>query len=287
MRAENDAFPRRARPGVEHRVAVLTELRAEGVSRVDLNAAYVRVRPWPGVPLDIQAGRIPPVFGAFGRRTYANDRMLIGYPLAYQYLTSIRPNAVPATADDLLQMRGRGWRSSFPIGDPTPETGVPLVSGFRWDTGAQARWAPGRIETAVSVTTGTLSNPRIIDDNGRPQIAGRFAVQPVVGLVTGISAARGAWLDDDVPGESGQAQTAFGADAEYSRGYLVLRTEAGPLSAEVENSDPAYGRQGSLGVALETFDNKVGKIWKDCGTCFNSCYTRICLLYNYKRQAVG
>jgi 2,3-bisphosphoglycerate-independent phosphoglycerate mutase len=29
------------------------------------------------------------------------------------------------------------------------------------------------------------------------------------------------------------------------------------LSAEVENSDPAYGRQGSLGVALETFDNKV------------------------------
>jgi 2,3-bisphosphoglycerate-independent phosphoglycerate mutase len=41
------------------------------------------------------------------------------------------------------------------------------------------------------------------------------------------------------------------------RGILVLRNEAGPLSAEVENSDPAYGRQGSLGVALETFDNKV------------------------------
>jgi hypothetical protein len=208
------------------RVAVLTELRAEGLSRLDLNAAYIRVRPWPGVPLDIQAGRIPPVFGAYGRRTYASDGMLIGYPLAYQYLTSIRPDAVPATADDLLQMRGRGWRSSFPIGDPGPETGVPLVSGFRWDTGAQVRWAPGRFETAVSVTTGTLSNPRIIDDNGRPQIAGRIAAQPVVGLVAGVSAARGAWLDDDVPGESGQAQTAFGVDAEYSRGYLVLRTEA-------------------------------------------------------------
>jgi len=41
------------------------------------------------------------------------------------------------------------------------------------------------------------------------------------------------------------------------RGILVLRSDGGPLSAEVENSDPAYGRKGSLGVALETFDNEV------------------------------
>ncbi|MQA98872.1 MAG: 2,3-bisphosphoglycerate-independent phosphoglycerate mutase [Actinobacteria bacterium] len=41
------------------------------------------------------------------------------------------------------------------------------------------------------------------------------------------------------------------------RGVLVLRSEEGPLSAEVENSDPAYGRQGALGVAKETFDNHV------------------------------
>jgi 2,3-bisphosphoglycerate-independent phosphoglycerate mutase len=41
------------------------------------------------------------------------------------------------------------------------------------------------------------------------------------------------------------------------RGVLVLRSSRGPLSAEVENSDPAYGRQGSLGVAKETFDNRV------------------------------
>ena len=41
------------------------------------------------------------------------------------------------------------------------------------------------------------------------------------------------------------------------RGILVIRSGEGPLSAEVENSDPAYGRQGALGVALETFDNSV------------------------------
>ena len=39
------------------------------------------------------------------------------------------------------------------------------------------------------------------------------------------------------------------------RGALVIRTDDGaPLSAEVTNTDPAYERQGSLGVALETFD---------------------------------
>lgn len=41
------------------------------------------------------------------------------------------------------------------------------------------------------------------------------------------------------------------------RGVLVLRADNGRLSAEVENSDPAYGRSGALGVAKETFDNKV------------------------------
>ncbi|MFN2488347.1 MAG: alkaline phosphatase family protein [Actinomycetota bacterium] len=41
------------------------------------------------------------------------------------------------------------------------------------------------------------------------------------------------------------------------RGVLVLRSTEGDLSAEVENSDPAYGRQGTLGVAKETFDNYV------------------------------
>ena len=40
-------------------------------------------------------GRIPPTFGAFSRRAYANGNPLIGYPLAYQYLTSLRPDAVP------------------------------------------------------------------------------------------------------------------------------------------------------------------------------------------------
>ena len=55
-----------------------------------------------------------------------------------------------------------------------------------------------------------------------------------------------------IPGASFDFRATIG-----HRGVLVLRSDEGPLSAEVENSDPAYGRQGALGVALETFDNQV------------------------------
>ena len=41
------------------------------------------------------------------------------------------------------------------------------------------------------------------------------------------------------------------------RGALVLRASSGPLSSEVENSDPAYARQGALGVAKEEYENRV------------------------------
>jgi 2,3-bisphosphoglycerate-independent phosphoglycerate mutase len=41
------------------------------------------------------------------------------------------------------------------------------------------------------------------------------------------------------------------------RGALVLRSSDGPLSANVTNTDPAYGKQGHLGVALETFEPRV------------------------------
>ncbi|HEU4354747.1 MAG TPA: alkaline phosphatase family protein [Actinomycetota bacterium] len=42
------------------------------------------------------------------------------------------------------------------------------------------------------------------------------------------------------------------------RGALVIRTEDGtPLSAEISNTDPAYRKEGSLGVALETFEPEV------------------------------
>ncbi len=43
------------------------------------------------------------------------------------------------------------------------------------------------------------------------------------------------------------------------RGSLLIRAVDGPLSAEVTNTDPAYRKDGSLGVALETFEPVVAR----------------------------
>jgi hypothetical protein len=213
------------------RVDVVGEIRTEDFGQVRPYAAYIRVRPWSKHAFDVQAGRIPPAFGAFGRRGYQiSDNPLIGYPLAYQYLTSIRSDAIPATAADLLVMRARGWRTTYPIGSTEAAPGLPIVSAFRWDTGIQAHWEGHRMDFTGSVTTGTLSDPRVSDNNGGKQFSGRAAFRPIAGLVAGASLARGEFLSSavkrllDEPRHS-YPQTAIGIDAEYSRDHWLVRGE--------------------------------------------------------------
>ena len=214
-------------------VELVADARTENVDSPHMLALYLRVRPWAGKTFDLQAGRIPPTFGAFARRNYASDSLLIGYPLAYQYLTSLRPDALPATSGDLLRMRGRGWLSNFPLGVLAPAAGMPLVNAFRWDTGIQARLGSKPVEVLAAVTTGTLSSPRLREDNDGKQLSARVISRPTVGLVLGVSAARGAYVTRDVlevvrattPGQRSGHQTAWGADAEYSRGYWLVRAE--------------------------------------------------------------
>jgi len=217
---------------INRHVAVLGEIRDENIDTFRAYAFYVRIRPWVDHAFDIQAGRVPPTFGAFARRVYANDNPLIGYPLAYQYLTSLRADAVPLNADELLRMRTRGWLSSFSIGNAAPDTGVPLVTAFRWDTGVQLHASSGSVDGTVAVTTGTVSNPRLTDDNSAPQVAGRLSARPLAGLVLGLSAARGPFVSSVAArGAVGEGhdqsftQTAWGADVEYSRGYYLVRAE--------------------------------------------------------------
>ncbi len=214
------------------RVSVLGEIRFENSGPVRPYAFYVRVRPWATRAIDIQAGRVPPTFGAFARRIYASDNLLIGYPLAYQYLTSLRADALPLNANELLAMRGRGWLSSFSIGNPTPSNGLPLASAFRWDTGVQVHAASDSVDATASVTNGTLSNPLFRDDNSGKQIAGRVSLHPVPGLIVGASAASGPFVSATAArgavgdGHDGDfTQTAWGADIEYSRDYYLIRAE--------------------------------------------------------------
>jgi hypothetical protein len=213
------------------RFQVLGELRLDHGDSLQPFALYARIRPWPRRRLDIQVGRIPPTFGALGRGSYGSANMLIGTPLAYQYLTSLRTDALPERADDLVRMRGRGWLSEFPLGNRTPDRGLPLINSYRWDTGVQIHGVNGIVEWTGALTTGSLSNPRVDDDNSGRQLAGRAVVRPAAAVALGVSAARGAYLDRSVATVLGDrsieegVQYAVGADVEYSVGRFLTRSE--------------------------------------------------------------
>lgn len=209
-------------------VQVLGEVRLDQGHVFQAYGLFLRIRPWPNRRFDLQAGRIPPTFGSMTRSVYGSGNILVGQPLAYQYLTSIRADAVPATADDLLRMRGRGWRSNFPIGNVAPGPGLPMVNTSRWDTGVQAHGVSGMFEWIGSISVGSLSDPRLRDNNGGRQLAGRLVTRPRPAVAVGVSASRGPWLDRafDSPPTARPVQAAVGGDAEFSAGRMLIRGEA-------------------------------------------------------------
>lgn len=214
-------------------VQVLGEVRLDQGRVFEAYGLFVRLRPFPRRHFDIQAGRIPPTFGALSRTAYGSSNILIGQPLAYQYLTSIRSDALPASADDLLRMRGRGWLSSFQVGNTAPAPGLPLVNTSRWDTGVQVHGVTGMVDWTGSITAGSLSDPRLRDNNRGRQYAGRAVVKPIAAVAVGVSASRGEWLnrplEDQVAGASTSdrsQQLAVGGDVEYSSGPFLVRGEA-------------------------------------------------------------
>jgi hypothetical protein len=214
------------------RAGVLAEVVSENLDTPRVRGAYLRLRPFRLRAFDVQAGRIPPVFGSFARRSYGSANPLIGLPLGYQYLTTLRTDAAADSANTLLRVRGRGWLVRYPVGNPRPAPGLPLASSRFWDTGVQARIGGEPLSLGVAVTQGTLAAPRFEDDNDGKQVSARLAWTPRTGLVLGFSAARGEYanrtlmaaLPEDQASRT-LRQAALGADAEYSWGPWLLRAE--------------------------------------------------------------
>lgn len=212
--------------------SVIAEVRSDNLAAPRVYALYLRLRPWSARAFDIQAGLVPPVFGTFARRRYAYDNPLPSLPLAYQYLTSLRGDAVPANAEQLVAQRGRGWLVRYPIGSTEAAPGIPILNAERWDAGVEVRLGEEPVSLAVAVTQGTLSYPEVRDENGGKQVSGRLAWKPGPALTVGVSGASGPFLAHVVtdalppPARGDFRQKALGADLEYERGYWILRGEA-------------------------------------------------------------
>ena len=171
------------------------------------------------------------MIGGFSRHAYGRDNVVIGQPLAYQYLTSLRPDAVPSTVEDLARMRGRGWQPSYPVGETSTEPGVPLVSASRWDTGIAGIWRHGRLDISGALTQGSPAVPVVRDTNNDLMWSGRAAALIGRGVTVGVSGARAQWLEDNVldltPGgrDTPASQSLIATDVEFGHGPWLVRGE--------------------------------------------------------------
>jgi hypothetical protein len=219
------------------RASVLADIRTEGDVdhhewRVYPISLVVSVRPVAGSRLAVAAGIVQPVFGAFTQRRYGADNLLIGYPLAYQYTTAVRADALPATADEVLNNRARGWAPHYTIGASAGVSGLPIVNTSGWSPGLVVSGGTERVSVKVAVTGGGLAAAGSADWGGRWEVTGRAEWRPTPGLVVGLSGAHGAFVSDALSSIVQTAvnhrqprETAFGMDVEYSWGYWLLRGE--------------------------------------------------------------
>lgn len=212
--------------------SVLADVRSDNLHEPRVYALYLRLAPLGARRLSLQAGLVPPVFGSLPRRRYASDNPLPSLPLAYQYLTTLRYDAVPARAEELVAQRGRGWLVRYSVGAAEAEPGLPLLDAERWDAGVQLRVGSAPVALALALTQGSPSHPRVRDDNGGKQVSGRLQWQPGPALTLGASGASAEFLsrelDGALPPQARRAyrQQAAGVDAEWQHGYWIVRAEA-------------------------------------------------------------
>lgn len=219
------------------RVSVVTEVRTEGEPeggpwRAYPTSLFLRVRPFGGSSFAVAGGIVQPAFGAFVQRRYGAGNLLIGYPLAYQYTTAVRADALPATADEVVKNLARGWAPKYSIGAGSGVSGLPLVNATGWSPGITVSAQRQGLSAKMAVTRGGLAAPGSAGWNGGWEVTGRVELRPAIGLVVGVSGAHGSFVDERLSSVVATAvanrnprETACGVDAEYSSGYWLVRIE--------------------------------------------------------------
>ncbi len=210
------------------------------------SATNTFLRPWVSFHevadrkwLNIQAGKLPLMFGTFAERIHQRSNPVIGVPLILNYHTNLRHNLIPVNGDSLVARRGRG---QYGVNYVDPKgggfKGMPILYEACWSTGVEVFGAHGVLEYSGAVTYGNQSNP--VGDgqesNDEPGYIGRVGVSrlpgALIGARAGVSASTGAYLPRNQPGlatghrSEEYDQIVVGTDLEYGVGPLVVRGEA-------------------------------------------------------------
>jgi hypothetical protein len=225
----------------------------------------------PKMPyLNFEVGKFLAPFGSFLGRRWASENPLIGFPLVYEYVTSLSAFDLPANSNELLGARGGGGAIGYhpESGEshgglpkiqsghlPQPGSGLRIASREVYFTGAQLFGVAGQLRYYLGVANGALSNPADINNTNGLQLHGRLGLRPLTGLEIGSSFSWGAYLDKNAVnaqleprGDSAEdfRQTALGFDLTYSIGHVQLFSEfvwnswESPFVEEKLNSSAFY-----------------------------------------------
>lgn len=204
--------------------------------------------------LNLQAGRLPTVFGTFGERVSSTETGIMGTPLLYYYHSAARGDIVVPDNDYFFQpgVRGGGYKQAT-VNNRTSFVGMPPVYETCWDVAAELYGSAHGLQFAAAATQGTVSRPAIQgkDNNDGKGVIGRVGYQatsgPLFGLRLGVSGGVGPYLNESLESDSnfpaGRSATDYlnfvwGGDLSYARGPWQFYGEAAQASYEVPNVHP-------------------------------------------------
>lgn len=229
----------KAEAALSDRVSVFTRLNFDSGASFDVSVygAYVMFSRFLPADLHVELGKVPSPFGTFAERSYPDKNPLIGTPLMYHYHTSMRPDRVPFSADDLLSARGQGqFGFSYLSGDTTgmqTRRGVPVLYDSWWDFGMVCLGTWGNFEGRLGLMNGAPGIPEAraeVNDSRAP--IGRIGWVPSPWLRAGASAGRGAYLSQGsepyLPAGKGlrdYQQSIVGLDLELTHGWWDFHAE--------------------------------------------------------------
>jgi hypothetical protein len=248
-----------ARAGINEDTDLFLEVPIEPTAQSSMWLTYLR----PFVRLsslggnrwmNMQAGKLPTVYGTFGERSMSPEAGLIGKPLLFSYHTAIRFGIVPSGPDFFLQPGVRGGGSaSYSDGTTFSFAGMPLIYDACWDTGMELFGMHQGLQFSAAATHGTVSRPasRVENYNDGYGFVGRLGYQvtsgPLFGLRMGVSGSFGPYLETEAAGDPSfpagaevedYLNTSLGFDLSYATGPWQFQSELGQVGYEVPNVDP-------------------------------------------------
>ncbi len=281
--------------GTERTRAFLQVLFSDvGYDHIRFHGGYVLHRVFEAREVYLEAGKIPVHLGTWAPQTYSNKNPLVGIPLAYYYKSTLPYRQMPTDLEQLLSKRGRGQQGvvyTNPDGSMrgAPYSTAPMMYDNCWDYGAFVLGASHAFDWSLGTTLGAPGSPvGGPETNSSVSVHGRVGYAPTAGLALHLSAARGAYLWDDVapylPANSrvdDYAQTLWGLSLHWAWRHLDLGSEVffnhfeTPLRADGLGSHSYYmsaqyrflpGLYGALrydAIRFEVVDSAAGRVTWD------------------------